>query len=479
MVKLGGERGRHSVDLANLAAWTAAIALLGAGLLSLAHNINQSWDNVPRDAFVTLRYSWNLARGDGPVFTPGAPPSEGYPSFLWMLCLAIPTALRIHMPMGMDVLGVAMLLGMAATLGALALLLYGVAHLITKGAAQSTRILCAACAGYLFCLFPPTAIHAVSGAETALHAFLVTLLVALTLRGGARAARWNAAVPIAALLVCWNRSDGILPAAACIGWTFFSLPLGGRRAFARQCAVWFLAPGLIDTIWRYVFYQYAAPPFTIQYGGYAGEHINDDWRLVYPYVPALLLFAGVGLGAAVSFAARGAARPWSSRALIAACAALSIAARFALDGNVAAAESRKSTLSLEKARYQLTSQFVGIDGAATVALGDASIIGYQSRLKVIDTHGTCDAHLARYGHDAAYVLDQKPDYLVVVSQSPHTFLATPGMRYEDALYRLAMTRGYQCCEVVSFSPRYNSWVLASTPEAGKHLLCPECVSSSD
>ncbi|MCA9568918.1 MAG: hypothetical protein KC656_13810, partial [Myxococcales bacterium] len=64
------------------------------------------------DAYISLRYARNAARGYGLVFDPGAPPVEGITNLLWTVAL-VPAAL-----VGLEK-GAAVLLGVLATLGLL------------------------------------------------------------------------------------------------------------------------------------------------------------------------------------------------------------------------------------------------------------------------------------------------------------------------------------------------------------------------
>ena len=68
--------------------WLAFSALF-VGLLALA------WYNrfIQDDAFISLRYAFNLLHGDGLVWNPGQPPVEGYTNFLWTLLLTIPLSI--------------------------------------------------------------------------------------------------------------------------------------------------------------------------------------------------------------------------------------------------------------------------------------------------------------------------------------------------------------------------------------------------
>lgn len=55
-----------------------ALVVLGAGLWAC-------WSLTVDDAYITYRYSTNLAHGFEPTRNPGQDSVEGYTNFLWML----------------------------------------------------------------------------------------------------------------------------------------------------------------------------------------------------------------------------------------------------------------------------------------------------------------------------------------------------------------------------------------------------------
>src|SRR5262245_40190568 len=48
------------------------------------------------DAYVALRYAYQLAHGNGLTFNAGQPPVEGYTDFAWVVLMAPGTLLPIH-----------------------------------------------------------------------------------------------------------------------------------------------------------------------------------------------------------------------------------------------------------------------------------------------------------------------------------------------------------------------------------------------
>jgi arabinofuranosyltransferase len=186
------------------------------------------------DAFISLRYARNLARGLGLVYNVGER-VEGYTNFLWTVLLA--GAVRVHL----DPAQVAIVLG---------LLLFALTILLTDrlvgmlAPAQSDRLMVSAAAvvvsaHYTFASF------ATSGLETMLGA---TLLVAMLERACARAPV-TAGVLAAAATLC--RPDHILLAAA-LGLALLSLP--GRRREAVRFGLVGAALYLPYYLWRWSYY---------------------------------------------------------------------------------------------------------------------------------------------------------------------------------------------------------------------------------
>ncbi|HEV2105490.1 MAG TPA: hypothetical protein VGU27_07125, partial [Candidatus Eisenbacteria bacterium] len=113
------------------------------------------------DAYITLRYARHVAAGLGPVWNAGSR-DEGYTSPLWMLLLVPPHLLHL------DALAAAKAMGVATTLATAWVL----ARWRPGGAAPADALAAAA----LWLALPATAVHAISGMETALAALFVTLL---------------------------------------------------------------------------------------------------------------------------------------------------------------------------------------------------------------------------------------------------------------------------------------------------------------
>src|SRR5438445_13586570 len=82
---------------------TARIAVVGAVCTGLGHVVVRG-PHLVDDAFITFRYSANLADGLGLVFTRGQR-VEGFSNPLWTILLALPARLGISLPGAAVVLG--------------------------------------------------------------------------------------------------------------------------------------------------------------------------------------------------------------------------------------------------------------------------------------------------------------------------------------------------------------------------------------
>lgn len=161
------ERRRPAALAATAEAWLPSrshrlllVAILAAYVLASGLVL---WGFTPvDDAFIAYRYARHLAENEGLVFNPGER-VEGYSSLSWVLILAAGEAV------GLDPAALSKGLGMA--LGAATLLL-----LSASWAAPRARLLSAG----LLAFWLPAVYHFLNGLETALAAFLVTVLVTVS-----------------------------------------------------------------------------------------------------------------------------------------------------------------------------------------------------------------------------------------------------------------------------------------------------------
>ncbi|MEQ3551215.1 hypothetical protein WIS52_12105 [Pseudonocardia nematodicida] len=169
--------------------------LLVAALAALAAGIVVCWSVTVDDAYITYRYSANLADGFGPTWNPGGDPVEGFTNFAWMAWHAPWVWLGVPLP-------VVSKLTAAACAGAIVWIL------VTEPRSRTGALVAAGS----FALFLPTWIHVDSGLETAPFALVVLRAVVLAARllrdPDARVRPWE--IPALLLLAGMLRPDGVL-----------------------------------------------------------------------------------------------------------------------------------------------------------------------------------------------------------------------------------------------------------------------------
>jgi len=131
--------------------------LIGAVLCSIIGYLFLFWLSAQifsytiDDAYITFRYSKNLAAGFGPTYNPGLPPVEGYTTFLWMLIMTLP-----HF-MGVNVATFSKILGILLTCGTFALISL-LTFTLTRQFPLKTRLFFGAFATYILAMLPITAV---------------------------------------------------------------------------------------------------------------------------------------------------------------------------------------------------------------------------------------------------------------------------------------------------------------------------------
>jgi arabinofuranosyltransferase len=236
------------------------------------------------DAYITFRFSKNLADGNGPVFNPGEI-VEGYSNPLWMFSIAMARKL------GLDMVSYSRTAG--ALFNTLALLLVWYIpwrwFTIRGPASLAGPVL------YLLCL--PLQFYAASGLETSLYTFLVIASAAAILWAGASAGRCTAAFFVL-LLTALTRPEGVIFCA------FYCLWLGWRYLYKKESLKPFL-PGIIlfallygaFLLWRLSYYgmplpntYYAKGSFPLYMRFMIGFFINRGFFTNYTWFLFLLPF---------------------------------------------------------------------------------------------------------------------------------------------------------------------------------------------
>ena len=482
----------------------AAVALLllaGAGAFAL--QLHYVWPFTADDAFITFRYAHNWVGGFGPNFNADGVRSEGVTSFGYLVISLVPQAL------GIDPVAFAKSLGVAAALGTAALAAR-LARELSEGAG-----LAAAFAAAVLLAFHATAIHAASGMETLIACALLAALV----HAHVRFERGGPVLAIGALSLALGlvRPELNVAAGLLIAVTFVRAR-ARRTELVRGVAASYLLPGAVYFAARAVYYGHLFPlPFYAKVPGGAlfpaasgaigfavallgpmalflavatafapravapawlaigavlalallpDPVMNFDYRYAMPAAGVVAAVAGVGFAQLCALVAQ--ARPRRAGVLTLAMAVATVVLLAAVryePAHVALRERRAYGQALAGTYVRLGRVLAAYhDGVAhrpVLAIGDAGAIPYYSGWRVIDTFSLNDPAIAVGGrHDPAYVLDQDPDLVAVVSEQGREFRAHWANRHDGPLFEAARARGMEPAVILSFSARSFLYLMA-------------------
>jgi hypothetical protein len=237
------------------------------GVLVLAIVHMWMFATLAEDAFITFRYSLNLAQGNGPVFNVGER-VEGYSNFLWMVLLAGPKAAA-----NVDIVTTARVLGVLCALAAVVLVHLLVRRITDNGAAGVLAATVTAAAGSF-------AAYAGSGLETPLFVLLVLAALWFVLTDHPLVAG------LFVTLATMTRPDGVVVTAAIALWLLArAIRLGGLRPF-----LWFVGSAIVSVapwmIWRVVYYGGYLLPNAVaaKSGGGLGFQLDSGWAYFLGFV---------------------------------------------------------------------------------------------------------------------------------------------------------------------------------------------------
>lgn len=491
------------------------VAILVLALLIFAGLVIRLWPFTTDDAFITFRYSQNLAAGFGPNFNRDGPHIEGYTTFLWMLLMAIPALV------GVDLVAASKVMGLAAMLGTMAAA-YRFAHHLLDFLDDPARKLAAALAVLLMVAFPGTPVHTISGMETALFALLVTLFVwRVTRLCAAPSRRSPVAVALIGLAMGLTRPEGNLVAGISLAAVFVLSDRAARRALRPAMLLGYILPGGVYFTWRVLYYGHLLPlPFymkVISAGVLAGRYdvasflmfaiihvgilmllalqrisrvllpavmgslalivfflfpahiMGFDGRYLFPIIPAIAVLAALGLGELASRMGdlndlrRGL---YLIVAVGIAAAGMLVEIAGTLRGAMAYAEG------LQRAHIPLGKRLAAFDpGGDTpiLAVGDAGAIPYYSGWQTVDRGGLNDPHIALTGdYSAAYILSHQPDVIELHSAYAQEFV---GLTDSDwTLYEASLEAGMVPVKKLRFGDNYYLWVMVMPGSAiAEHL----------
>jgi MFS family permease len=413
------------------------------------------------DAFITFRYAENLTQGQGPVFNPGER-VEGYTSFAWMLLMVAVLAL------GQDPVAASKALGLAGSLLTLAAT-YRLARFVSWHP-RSTGLI----AVLGLATNASFALSAVMGMETPLYTLFLTLAVLCMFREAEGGSWWPSTTLFA--LAALTRPEGL----AVFGLTWLYQVLFAKERWPQALARLALFGAVVGghLLWRWGYYGDLLPVtyyaktgnllsrlraglfYLVEFligpglflaaaylvalrqhsqrlryllwlcGGYAAIVVweGGDWmpglRFWVPLLPFLYLILAEVLVTAFHRLTTLA----SPRQKVLAWVGFSSLGALYLTLTVGYTAITWTYTSLRARGYEEAHRTLAAwlrENAppdANVALMDVGIIGYYSRLRIIDLTGLTEAHIAHAPgafqekvYDPAYVLDQRPEYVVLVS----------------------------------------------------------------
>ncbi|RZQ66137.1 hypothetical protein EWH70_02400 [Amycolatopsis suaedae] len=447
---------------------------LGLGLLFLL-GTRAAWFFTIDDAYITFRYSDNLAQGHGPVWNVGEDPVEGFTNFLWMLW---------HTPfawLGLDLAFVAKVTSFAA--GAVALVL------LVRHCHRRYGVVSAIVAGGAYAVFVPTYFHITGGLETMAFAALLLRVVIVGLRAvdGRPVRAWEP--PLLLVLAGMLRPEGVLaalPAFAAWLWT-------NRR----DRAAWLWTGGAAVAggayfAWRWAYYGHAFPnTFYVKFGNVDAGRIwlETTVPVLLPLLmctlllllrketrwPGVVLTATVGAtyltyvvsGPTMDYLHRFAYHAFPVLCLAAGLAAGSLRRRWLASGAGAVAVGWVAVTGVQAPDLALIANYGpdlarahvpigrGLADAAvppalrSLAVNDAGAMPYYSRWTTIDFIGLNDEPIAHRTEDpTTRVTGARPTVIVVRSYDPGVPADAYGLDVGEA------TRGYEHLGTVQMREGY-------------------------
>ncbi|WP_290049704.1 hypothetical protein [Amycolatopsis solani] len=451
-----------------------------------------AWFFTIDDAFISFRYSANLADGHGPVWNVDGPRVEGFTNFAWVVWSGLGAWLGLALPLFTK------LTSLVLGLGTLYLL-------IREGHRRAglTGVLVGAGA---YVVFLPTYFHLTAGLETAAFAAVLLRIVVLGLRvlANERVRTWEP--PVLLLLLGMLRPEGVLAALPVVALWFWR---ERGRASARW---WTLAAAVVGAgyfVWRWQFYGQLLPnTFYVKFG-----HLDSGWlwtkHTAFLLLPLLLLTLSLVLRKAtratgvllvvtvavtyVTYAVSGPTMDYLDRfadhAIPVLCLGAGIAAGTlkprlvgALLGLVAVGWSAVGGATapdlgvianygpdLQRAHIAIGKGLAEADvppAARSLAVTDAGAIPYYSGWNSIDYIGLNDAAIARGADPTEVVMKARPTVIVVTANGPEPSGTRYGFDFAKA------TAGYEKVSTVEMRAGYWQNVYALPQYAatiGRHV----------
>ncbi len=482
-----------------------AVVFSTAGFLFLFWLTAQIFSFTIDDAYITFRYSKNLAAGLGPTYNPGQLPVEGYTTFAWMLLMTLPHFI------GVNVATFSKLVGVFLTSGTLGLIWF-LTYTLARTYPTPIRLFFGAFATCLTGMLPITAVHAVSGMETSLFTFLIALMASVVLVGILNTSRLFYWAPFIGLLVGLTRPEGNLISAGLLiaSWFFSSSPQRKRLVWT---SLWtYILPGGLYYLWRIHYYQLAFPlPFymkVLRAGGLAGagevgsylyyllptisvlavvalvrfrrefsiivlpiglllifylfpaHAMGFEWRFIYPATPFVYIITGIGaLGLYSLLAGQISAKvPWEI-ILFSGLFIISLGHLNGLEEMINEKQNYGAGISNYKTFGTLLSEY-NHDHQYTMAIGDAGTAPYYSDWQVVDLFGLNSREIAFSTVSVPDLLFNHHSVdLIVLSVGANRNRISEEHAGATALYENAQRQGMTRIATIPFGRTHFIWVV--------------------
>ncbi len=453
----------------------------------LLFNCLRLWNFTADDSFITFRYASNLVNSIGPTFNSTAPRAEGYTSYLWIIILTIPHILNL------EAVSFSKLIGILATFATMGLIFTLIAN-SAKSENPYSKI-AGGVAVLFYALLPESAVHAVSGMETAIYGFLLIGMIYLSfaaIRGSKLALDW---LPFAGLLNGLVRPEANLLLVVLLAIT--TIFVQNKRRFILRACLLYVLPGVLFFLLRWLYYGVFLPlPFYLKTGGvglsgwpYVRDYLififtnlilylgfslfgkrrafvlilavsaadfifflfvfpvmGYDYRFLFPLTPLLLVLAGIGLSLIFKFTAAlvPASRPgWTAVAWV----GLLMLVYWGWNNL-----PRTDPIFTHKLDYaaglinnhisigQTLSQIKQKDPSPILVVTDAGAIPYYSGWTTIDAGGLNDPNIALGNGSATdYIFSHNPDVIILTSNDLNAFQTDSA--YMKGLYDTAVKNG--------------------------------------
>lgn len=423
------------------------------------------WPFTVDDAFIGFRYSENLANGYGLVWNCGEKPLEGFTNLLWTVMLSGFSRCGIDLELASKILGVCFT--------------FGGFFLIAK---QMRNEKIGVFVQFLVLLvlssIPGVALHAVGGLETGMYFFVIVfvcysyLCAFRVIQGGSSSDRWFWIFVGTIFISGRTRPEGLLFGGVLLIWIILSARGSPHHVRAMLFATFiaFIA-GVLFLIWKYFYFGSILPNtfyvkrevhslwgvlYVLKYGSYVlpiviiitigkahwGIHRRDvglfvatfvscsiyamtlplmgyENRFLVPYLSVFVLWLADALQSSIGPSKT----PPMIRNVLMACICLLISINYLYP-----VKEKKHyfvdryTQNIEM--YREISEYLKPLRTEQENLGvshyNAGSLAYYSKWRFVDIVGLNHRKIAREGFQAKTLFDERPDLMIMSSDSPTT-----------------------------------------------------------